>query len=48
MEYINEVVSMAPASRIQYMAVDVMASCRFATNAYLRRTVLRMEFENLT
>jgi hypothetical protein len=48
MEYINGVVSMAPASRIEYMGVDVMGSCRSATSAYLRRTVLKMEFENLT
>lgn len=48
MEYSDEVVSMAPVSRVQYMAVDVIGSCRFVTNAYLRRTLLRMEFENLT
>jgi hypothetical protein len=48
MEYSEEVVSMAPVSWIQYIAVDVIGSCRFATNAYLRRTLLRMEFESLT
>jgi hypothetical protein len=48
MECINEVVSMAPASEIQYLTVDVMGSRRFATSAYLRCTVLKMEFENLT
>jgi hypothetical protein len=48
MEYSDEVVSKAPAPRVQYMAVDVMGSCRFATGAYLRRTLLRMEFESLT
>jgi len=48
MEYGDEMVSMAPASRVQYMAIDVMGSCRFATSAYLRRTLLKMEFESLT
>jgi hypothetical protein len=46
MEDSGEVVSMAPASGVQYM--DVMESCRFATSAYLRRTLLKMELESLT
>ncbi len=48
MKYSNEVVSIAPESRIRYMTVDVMGRCLVAISAYLRRTPWKMEFENLT